>query len=401
MDSAPARPDVTDWQTDFDHCHPDFNANLHEIWADMREGGCPVAHTDRYHGVYMPVKYDDINAIAHDSEHFSSISVLVNDLPADMLGRMTSPPITSDPPDHHDHRRVLLPAFAPKEIEKWRPVTRDICNDLIDGFLADGHCDASEDYAKHIPVIVTARMIGIPEEDGDTYRRWVHEVIEAGPYDLNVAGKATQETFEMFGRIIEERRENPRDDLVSFMVNATMENGEPLHPFQITGGLFLLLLAGIDTTWSTIGSAMLHFGQNPEDRRRLAAEPEIMDRAVEEVLRFYAPLTMARVITEETEVSGTTMCPGQKVLLPFPAANLDPDFLEDADQFVIDREVNRHSAFGLGIHRCLGSNLARMEIKVALEEWFRRIPDFELTDPNAVDWSVGQIRGPRTIPLAW
>jgi cytochrome P450 len=110
---------------------------------------------------------------------------------------------------------------------------------------------------------------------------------------------------------------------------------------------------------------------------------------------------MARVVTDEVEVSGETLCPGQRVLLPFPAANRDPEFLADADVFKIDRAVNRHSAFGLGIHRCLGSNLARMEVKVAVEEWMARMPEFELTDPGAVTWSLGQVRGPRTIPLAW
>jgi len=112
-------------------------------------------------------------------------------------------------------------------------------------------------------------------------------------------------------------------------------------------------------------------------------------------------VSVARIITEEAEVAGTTLCPGQRVLLPFPAGNRDPDFLPNADEFVIDRQVNRHSAFGLGIHRCLGSNLARMEIKVALEEWMARIPEFELTDPDSVTWSPGQLRGPRRLPLAW
>jgi cytochrome P450 len=178
-------------------------------------------------------------------------------------------------------------------------------------------------------------------------------------------------------------------------------DGEPLQDHQITGGLFLLLLAGIDTTWSTIGSALWHLARHPEDRQRLAAEPELIDTAVEEFLRFYSPVTMARVITDEVELSGETLCPGERVLLPFPAANRDPEFLPDADEFKIDRAVNRHAAFGLGIHRCLGSNLARMEVKVAIEEWMARMPDFELTDPGAVTWSLGQVRGPRTIPLAW
>ena len=126
-----------------------------------------------------------------------------------------------------------------------------------------------------------------------------------------------------------------------------------------------------------------------------------MDTAVEEFLRFYSPVSMARVVTNEVEISGTTLCPGQRVMLPFASANRDPDFLADAEEFQISREVNRHSAFGLGIHRCLGSNLARMEIKVALEEWLKRVPEFELTDSNKVTWAGGPVRGPRSIPLTW
>ena len=311
-----------------------------------------------------------------------------------------SPPITSDPPEHTAHRRALLPAFSPKAIEKWRPVTRQICQDLLAQFVDTGSCDGSEDYAKHIPVKVIARMIGIPEEDGDLFRRWIHELLEIGPFDLSTASRATREIFEYFEGIVEDHAANPREDLTSFLLEAEMD-GKPLDDKQVSGGLFLILLAGIDTTWSTIGSSLWHLGQHTEDRRRLAAEPELMDSAVEELLRFYAPVTMARVITDEVEVSGTTLCPGQRVMLPFPAANRDPEFFEDADQFVIDREHNRHSAFGLGIHRCLGSNLARMEIEVALQEWLAQIPEFELSDPNDVTWSAGQIRGPRTIPLTW
>ena len=237
-------------------------------------------------------------------------------------------------------------------------------------------------------------MIGIPEADGDLFRQWVHELIEVGPYDLSMARKATREVLDYFEGIIDARRDDPREDLVTFLLESDMD-GEPLTPHQITGGLFLLLLAGIDTTWSTIGSALWHLGQHPEDRQRLAGDPEALDAAVEEILRFYAPVTMARIVTEEVDVSGTTLCPGQRVLLPFPAANRDPEFMADAEEFLIDRAVNRHSAFGLGIHRCLGSNLARMEIKVALQEWFKRIPEFELTDPASVVFSAGQIRGPR------
>ena len=379
----PNRPDVEDWETDFDHFHVDYSADPYSIWKDMREGGCPVAHTDRFHGVYLPTRHEDISAIAHDTDHFSSKSVIVNDLPVADIGSFRSPPITSDPPEHQAHRRAILPAFAPRAIEKWIPITRQICNELLDEFSDSGSCDASADSAQHIPVKVIARMIGIPEEDGDLFRKWVQELLEIGPNDLNVAQAATREVFDYFGEYVKARRNDPRDDIVTYFLEAEVD-GKPMDDEQIMGGLFLLLLAGIDTTWSSIGSSFWHLGQHSEDRRRLAAGSSGFEQPV-----------------SRKKISGTTLCPGQRVLLPFAAANRDVEFMEDAETFEIDREVNRHSAFGLGIHRCLGSNLARMEIKVALEEWFRRIPEFELADPNVVTWSGGQVRGPRRIPLKW
>ncbi|MEO6628715.1 MAG: cytochrome P450, partial [Aquihabitans sp.] len=161
----------------------------------------------------------------------------------------------------------------------------------------------------------------------------------------------------------------------------------------------LLLIAGIDTTWSAIGASLWHLAHHPEDRRRLIAEPELVPFAVEEFLRFYAPVTMARIAATDTEIGGCPVAERDWVLLSFPAANRDPEAFERADEFVIDRQRNRHLAFGLGIHRCLGSNLARMELRVAIEEWLKRVPDFELADPEAVRWSTGQVRGPRTLPL--
>jgi cytochrome P450 len=163
--------------------------------------------------------------------------------------------------------------------------------------------------------------------------------------------------------------------------------------------MILLMLAGIDTTWSAIGASLWHLAQHPDDRARLVAEPELMPTAVEEFLRVYAPVTMARMVAEDFEFEGCPFKRGDWVLVPFPAANRDPEEFPDADEVVIDRAENRHAAFGLGIHRCLGSNLARLELRIALEEWMAHYPDFELSDPGAVRWSAGQVRGPRTIPV--
>jgi cytochrome P450 len=197
---------------------------------------------------------------------------------------------------------------------------------------------------------------------------------------------------------IAEHRESPRDDLTSFLLEAEVD-GQKLLPEHVRGTMVLLMIAGIDTTWSAIGASIWHLAQNEEDRRRLVSEPDLMDTAVEEFLRAYAPVTMARLVAKDFEFKGRSLHEGDWLLLPFPSANRDPDAFKDAGKVLLDRVDNRHAAFGLGIHRCLGSNLARMELKVALEEWLNIYPDFQLSDPAAVTWSAGQVRGPRTMPL--
>jgi len=191
---------------------------------------------------------------------------------------------------------------------------------------------------------------------------------------------------------------NPRDDFTSYLLNVEV-GGQKLAPEHVRGTMVLTLVAGIDTTWSAIGAAIWHLATHPADLERLVNEPDIMPLAVEEFLRFYAPVTMARTLKEDYDFFGCSMKKDDWVLLGFPAANRDPAAFDDADRFIIDRAVNRHAAFGLGIHRCAGSNLARMELRVAVEEFIARFPRFELDDGDAVTWAQGQVRGPRHIPI--
>jgi cytochrome P450 len=199
---------------------------------------------------------------------------------------------------------------------------------------------------------------------------------------------------------MEERRTEPGDDLISVLLHTEVE-GAPVPDLHVLGTAALTLIAGVDTTWSGIGSALWHLATHEGDRRRLAAEPELMPTAIEELLRAYSPVTMAREVNEDITVAGCPMKAGDRVLMNFPAANRDPDVFDRPDEVVLDRAVNRHLAFGVGIHRCAGSNLARMELTVALETWLARIPEFRLAEGAEVTWAGGQVRGPRTLPVVF
>jgi len=392
------RPAVADFATDFDHTDAAWVGDPFPIWDDLRSR-CPVAHSERYGGVWLPTRHEDVSAIAYDTDHFSSRGVVVAEVKPQAEPPIGgAPPITSDPPFHAFARRLLLPAFAPRPIQALEPVTRQLCRDLLDRIGDAAECDAAVDYAQDIPPAVIARMLGLPPEDDERFRGFIHDVLESITDDEEAVMGKEEGLDSYLDRHIADHVEHPRDDLISYLLDVEID-GTRLSPEHVRGTVLLLLIAGIDTTWSAIGAALWHLASHADDRRRLAAEPQLMGQAVEELLRAYAPVTMARIVAEDTELGGCRMAAGDWVLLPFPAANRDPEVFEDADRVVLDRAVNRHAAFGLGIHRCLGSNLARMELTVALEEWMARFPDFELADPDAVTWSAGQVRGPRRLPV--
>ncbi|MGA1361461.1 MAG: cytochrome P450 [Ilumatobacteraceae bacterium] len=395
---------VTDWATDFDHGDPEYNKNIHQIWEDLKSAGCPIAHSDRYGGVWLPLTHEMVHEIAYDTEHFTSRNVVVGQLkpsevpdaiPAPIGG---APPITSDPPFHADARRLLLPAFAPKKIDPLRDKMKKMCNDLIDRMGDREFVDAAVEYSQHIPVLIIAEMLGLPLEDADRFRDWVNLVLGDIGGDRESRIVRFQEFGEYLERHIADHIENPRDDLISFLLDAEL-HGQKLSPQHVQGTVILILIAGIDTTWSGIGSSLWHLASNAVDRRRLVENKDLIPQAVEEFLRAYAPVTMARLVKQDHEFHGVQMKEEDWVLLPFPAANRDENQFENAGEVDIDRTENRHAAFGLGIHRCIGSNLARLELNVAVETFLERFPDFELNAAEEVTWSTGQVRGPRNLPF--
>ncbi len=390
---------VSDWATDFDHTDEQWAADPYPIWEKLRDT-CPVAHSSRYGGVWLPTRHEDVAAIAYDTENFTSRSVVVSEFrpPIELAPEGIAPPITSDPPFHAGARRMLLPIFSPQRIAELEPSTRAYCYELIDAIGERDVVDAAVDYAQHIPVRVIANMLGLPESDADRFRGFVNHVIEEVSLPLEQRAAGMQELFIYLQEHVMDHVANPRDDLISLLLDSELD-GAKLDPFHVMRTIALLLLAGIDTTWSAIGASIWHLARTPADLARLVEDRALLPTAIEELLRAYAPVTMARLVKDDIEWNGCPMKANEWVLLPFPSANRDPEVWDRPDEVVIDREVNRHAAFGLGVHRCAGSHLARMELRVALEVWLERFPRFTLADPAAVRWSGGQVRGPRVLPI--
>ena len=395
------KPRVEDFATDWDHTDPQWVSDPYPIWDDLRQR-CPVAHTERFGGGWFPTTHHGVSSVARDTENFTSRTVVLGngrptdeDLPAP-IG--LAPPITSDPPFHQIARKLVLPAFAPGPVNALEPMIRQLCIELLDKMGESDVVNGGWEYAQYISPGVIRQMLGFPKEDIDLFLEFVHIVLEGVDHPFEDRLEEFVPVQDYFTKQIEDHLANPRDDLTSYLLGVEFE-GAPLPHEVVFGMMVLVLVAGIDTTWSAIGSSLWHLASHPDDLARLVAEPEIMGLAVEEFLRFYAPVTMARLVKEDMNYLGCPMKKDDWILLGFPTANRDPHVFKDADKFIIDRAENRHVAFGLGIHRCAGSNLARLELRVAIEEFIKRYPRFELDDPGAVTWSSGQVRGPRNLPI--
>ncbi|WP_419853695.1 cytochrome P450 [Candidatus Poriferisodalis sp.] len=404
-DTAP----VEDWGTDYDIFDAGYVRDPAPVWDELRER-CPVAHTERWGGSFLPTRYQDVQALAKMVPELSSADPLVTTPPPEIIEELmldpvferygaNAAPISEDPPVHGWTRRLLLPHFTQKAVQAHRQYTLDLANRLIDDFIDAGTADAAGQYAQQIPPRVIAHLMDVDESRVDDFTYWVQCILELGLADVQLRLKYRRVIRDYFQEVVEEKLANPDDGFVSALLAGTDDNGEPVDPMRVVGMLNLQLIAGIDTTWSSIGSALWHFGTHPADRERMVAEPELWPTAIEELLRFYSPVTMGRRAAQDVSYGGVTIPHGSKVLMNFPAANRDPEIFDRPDEVILDRPHNRHIAFGAGIHRCAGSNLARLEMDIALRTWFKRIPDFEVSEPDEVTWAGGQVRGPRHLPI--
>jgi cytochrome P450 len=383
------------WADDYDLFSLEFYNDPFSRWDAMRQG-CPVAHSERWGGSWMPVNYHDIHMVARDAQRFSSRAVEVGGPIPEQGGGLFAPPLTSDPPEHVSHRNVLQPFFTSHKLAELEPFIRAEARSLVHALVERGGGDAVEDFAEHLTIAVLAKILDVPKDHEQRFTDWVVRLVRIGPRDQAVRAAAVREILDYCDALLIERRTSPGDDLASYLATIHID-GQPLSRKHQLGSCFLILLAGADTTWSAIGASLWHLATHPEDRARLIAEPDLLSRAVEELLRVYAPVTVARIAKEKVELHGRSIEADERIILPLAAANRDPKQFVEPNIVKIDRTPNLHLTFGSGRHRCLGAGLATLELQVGLEEWLRALPNFSLVDPDNIRWSGGQVRGPEQV----
>jgi cytochrome P450 len=354
-----------------------------DVYRELRER-CPIGRSERYGGFWFATRFDDIHRIEQDHETFAVSPGML--LPP--MGH-TRPgiPIDIDPPMHTKYRKLMLPAFTPKQMNALEPAVRQTARRLLDAFAGETEVDVAKRFAVPLPMQVFCRMAGLQTDMSEQLEDWINRIFYVRTHDYADTERAARECCDFLAATFDRRRsEPPREDLIGRLLAAEVD-GRSLSDAELVDYGFVLLTAGLDTTAWVIRAGLWHLAQHPDDRARLASLPELVPTAVEEFLRCLSSVqAMARTTTRDVELDGHTVRAGERVLIVFGAGNRDEAKFPDGDRIVIDRQPNAHMAFGVGIHRCLGSNLARRELKVAFEEFLGRYPEFSLAPGSDPPW---------------
>jgi cytochrome P450 len=393
---------------DFDHHSSAFADNWRAVTAELRSQ-CPVAWTEAHGGYWVVSRYEDVKAVALDDKTFSSD----NDMAGERNGGqgtaiprapMQLIPLEVDGPRFNEYRKLLNPKFSPAAAERWRPFLRQAANAMIDQFCESGECDLVHDLASPVPAMLTMKLLGLPLADWEDVATPFHEISWAVP-GSEMYQRAIEGIFRVLGRLSEElakRRGAPADDLLTFLLHSEIED-QPLTEEEILKICFLQLIGGVDTSTGLLSHAFAWLAEHPEEAQRLIDKPELIKRATEEFLRWASPApALARTVAVETELGGQRLCPGDRLLVSWASANQDAQVFDDADTVNLDRWPNRHQAFGLGAHRCLGSSLGRVQFQEVLQVALRRMPDLKVDLTAAQRYpSLGQVNGYATLPATF
>ncbi|MDR7246392.1 cytochrome P450 family protein [Priestia megaterium] len=324
-------------------------------------------------------------------------------IPVQEMEVLISHMLNSDPPDHNRLRNLVHKAFTSKTIENLRGQVQDIANDLLDSLKYKNNIDLINEYAFPLPMMVIGKMLGIPEKDFRQFRDWSNTIIEAGnlPDKMHEALLEINSFRSYLSKLIKNKRQNPGVDLITTLIHAEDE-GQFLTERELHSTIFLLIIAGHETTVNLIGNGVLALLENPEQLERLRENPNLIKSAVEEMLRFYSPveLTTNRWAREDIMIDGNKIKKGEMVVVSLASANRDQNQFKEPQKFDISREDNKHIAFGMGIHYCLGAPLARLEVEIAINTLLKKLPEFQLNNQKELSWRPSYLmRGLDKLPI--
>lgn len=388
-------------QIDFDHHAPDFNARKYELYETMR-GACPVAHSAAHGGYWLLSRYDEVFAVARDDATYSSAREVV--VPPTNVGKLI--PLQSDPPELNRYRALLIPYFAPAAMARIEPFVRRVVDRSIDGFIERGEADAVAELANPVPSSTTMHLLGLNPADWHVFADPIHTAGYSRPGSPeNLA--ATEEIVAFSRRLeaeVDARIAAPRDDMISGLIASRSRDGRATTRQEVVDLVRMVIFGGMDTVMAAVGNIFVALGQRPDLQARLRDEPALIPTAVEEFLRYDAPVQgFARSVTRDVEICGQPIPAGDTVFMLWASANRDEAaFGPDADDLVLDRTPNRHMTFGVGAHRCLGAPLARIELRIVLEQVFARLPDFRVDLDGVVEAdTIGIVFGRRKVPITF
>ncbi|RAY12652.1 cytochrome P450 [Actinomadura craniellae] len=395
--SEPTGPITDEWiEQHFDHLSPELAREFHPTLARARSR-CPVTRSDQYGGFWVTTRYEDVLRIAQDWQTFSSelgITVPNNGPTMKIL------PVTIDPPLQRTFKRLINTQFTPAKVGPWEEPTRALVNRLIDAFIERGECDFMADFARPFPGLAFFDLaLHAPADDFEEVNGYA---MQAALPHLPESRESMMKLARWIGALVERRRaEGPRGDVVDAVLGAEIE-GRPITTAEVVGTVQLLVLGGLETTAGVLGAAMLRFCAQPEIPALLRERPDLIPAAVEELLRLDGSfICIGRTTRHDTEIDGHQVKAGEPVILYWASANRDEVEFPDPDTFDLDRTSNRHIAFGAGPHRCVGSNLARMNLRVALEEIVRRLDDIKLRPGVDIGFHSTFNRAPHTVPITF
>ncbi len=385
-----------DYIKEFDHTDPDYMHSWPVVNEELR-AKCPVTHTDAYGGFWVFSKADDVASIFRDPDTFiSSKGITIPNIG----NPVKAIPTESDGDLHVAYRNILLPWLDSRAVAKREGELRTLTNLVIDEFAAKGECEFIHEFAHPLPARVIAAIMGLPDTDWQFLRDTFYQaLITAMSGDMEANAKAWGALTGYLMAQAEDRKQNPKDDLITAFVQAKVGDRD-INEDELKSLLFVALTAGQDTTQNTIGNLMHHLAANPAEKQRLLDDPSLIPGAIEESLRWEAPLhTVGRTCARDSLVGGQEIKEGERVAMLVASANRDEDRYDKADEFILDRKVKNHFAFGHGVHLCAGVHLARLEMKIIFEELLRRIPDFELAGEIERILPIGLTYGVAKLPL--